>query len=362
MSLPWFIASTFILLVLISLVYDRHALKKVSYTRYFSAKAVYAGEQVEMVEEIMNKKLLSLPWLRLESSIAKGLEFGNQENLGISSGEISQNHVSLFFLRSFRHIKRRHHITCRERGLFVLETATMTTGDLFGLSRSAKTFPLHLELLVYPGLLRFHDLPLPVHSWLGELPVKRWIVEDPFLTAGTREYSAGDSLASINWKATARTGSMQVHQKDYTADSRLVICLNVETSESMWRTVTDVQRIELGIRYAATVAEYAISHGIEVRLLSNGRLDGSGARDSVDTWSIAHTEEFLGLLARLNLDRTVPMSRLMEIEADKGEGDKDYLIITCHRGAELQMAASGLSFLGNGVEWLDIPSEGGGEL
>lgn len=116
MSLPWFIASTFILLVLISLVYDRHALKKVSYTRYFSAKAVYAGEQVEMVEEIMNKKLLPLPWLRLESSIAKGLEFGNQENLGISSGEISQNHVSLFFLRSFRHIKRRHNITCRERG------------------------------------------------------------------------------------------------------------------------------------------------------------------------------------------------------------------------------------------------------
>lgn len=100
----------------------------------------------------------------------------------------------------------------------------------------------------------------------------------------------------------------------------------------MWRTVTDVQRIELGIRYAATVAEYAISHGIEVRLLSNGRLDGSGARDSVDTWSIAHTEEFLGLLARLNLDRTVPMSRLMEIEADKGVGDMDYLIITCHRG------------------------------
>ena len=35
MSLPWFIASTFILLVLISLVYDRNALKKVSYTRYF---------------------------------------------------------------------------------------------------------------------------------------------------------------------------------------------------------------------------------------------------------------------------------------------------------------------------------------
>ncbi|WP_238655223.1 DUF58 domain-containing protein [Paenibacillus piscarius] len=362
MSLPWFIACTFLLLVLVSVIYDRNALKKVSYTRYFSAKAVYAGEQVEMVEEIANKKLLPLPWLRLESSIAKGLEFGDQDNLGISSGEISQNHVSLFFLRSFRHIRRRHQVTCRERGFFVLETATMTTGDLFGLSRSTKTYPLHLELLVYPGLLRFEDLPLPVHSWLGELPVKRWIVEDPFLTAGTREYSAGDSLASINWKATARTGSMQVHQRDYTADTRLVICLNVEISDAMWRTVTDVERIELGIRYAATVADYAISQGVETRLLSNGRLDGFGARDPVDTWPIADTEEFMGVLARFNLDRTVPMSRLLEMEAEKGEGDTDYLIITCHRGAELQTAVSNLSFLGNGVEWLDIPAEGGGGL
>jgi uncharacterized protein (DUF58 family) len=362
MSLPWFIASTLFLLLFVSVIYDRNAIKKVTYTRYFSAKAVYAGEQVEMVEEIMNKKLLPLPWLRLESSIARGLEFGSQENLGISSGEISQNHVSLFFLRSYRHIKRRHNVICRERGLFLLETATMTTGDLFGMSRKSKTFPLQLELLVYPGLLQFHELPLPVHSWLGELPVKRWIVEDPFLTAGTREYSAGDSLASINWKATARTGSMQVHQKDFTADSRLVICLNVEISDSMWRTVTDVERIELGIRYAATVAEYAISHGIETRLLSNGRLDGGGAREPVDTWPISQAEEFLGMLARLNLDRTLPMSRLMEIEAEKDEGDTDYLIITCHRGAELQDAAAVLSFMGNGVEWLDIPEEGGAAL
>ena len=81
----------------------------------------------------------------------------------------------------------------------------------------------------------------------------------------------------------------------------------------MWRTVNDVQRIELGIRYAATVAEYAISHGIEVRLLSNGRLDGSGARDSVDTWSIALSR--ICSLAAIIEGMDGVMSRLMEIEA-----------------------------------------------
>lgn len=357
MSLPWFILSTLLLLLLISFIYQRNALKKVSYTRYFSAASAYEGEQIEMVEEIINRKLLPLPWLRLESSIARGLEFGRQENLGVSSGEIYQNHISLFYLRSYRHIKRRHLVRCERRGLFRLESVTMTTGDLFGMSRKSKTFPLQLELLVYPGLLDLYELPLPIHSWLGELPVKRWIVEDPFLTAGTREYSPGDSLGAMNWKATARTGVMQVHQKDHTADSRLIICLNVEISDSMWRNITDAARIELGIRYAATVADYAVGHGLETGLLCNGRLDGGGERDPVTAESLGSLEEVLGLLARLQLDRTIPMSRLLELEAESCPEGNDYLIITCHRGPELQLAAEELRLLGNGVAWLDIPGE-----
>ncbi|MBY0011324.1 DUF58 domain-containing protein [Paenibacillus typhae] len=356
MSLPWFIISTLSLLMLVSVIYQRNALKKLSYSRYFSASAVYQGEQIEMVEEIVNRKLLPLPWLRLESSLARGLEFGSQDNLGVSSGEIYQNHISLFYLRSYRHIRRRHQIRCTQRGLFRLESVTMTAGDLFGMSRTSKQFPLQLELLVYPQMMDIYELPLPVHSWLGELPVKRWIVEDPFLTAGTREYRPGDSLGVMNWKATARTGVMQVHQKDHTADVRLIICLNVENSDNMWRNITDTERIELGIRYAATVAEYADGHGLETGLMSNGRLDGEP--DAVNAANAGSLLEVLGLLARLQLDRTLPMSRLLELEAENSPSDKDYLIISCHRGAELVHAAEELRLLGNGVAWLDIPAEG----
>lgn len=359
MALPWFILFTGVLLFLISVIYQQNALKAVSYSRYFSNKAAYQGDRIEMVEEIVNAKLLPLPWLRLESSIARGLEFGSQDNLGVSSGEIYQNHISFFYLKAYRHIKRRHVVTCERRGLYRMESVTMTTGDLFGISKRVETFPLQLELLVYPVPVDFHDLPLPIHSWLGELPVKRWIVEDPFLTAGIREYSSGDSMGLVNWKATARTGSMQVHKKDYTADSRLVICLNVEISDSMWRNVTNVERIELGIQYAATVAEYALQHGIETRFICNGRLEDEGERDPVDSGSLTGKEEVLELLAKLVLDRTLPMNRLLELQADSGASDSDFLIITCHQGPELRLAAEQLMQQGNGVEWLVIPEQGG---
>ncbi|MEK5396856.1 DUF58 domain-containing protein [Paenibacillus sp. FSL K6-2859] len=359
MALPWFIFITIALLFLLAVIYEWNGLKALSYTRYFSTKVAYEGDNLEMIEEIVNAKLLPLPWLRLESSIARGLAFGSQDNLGISTGEIYQNHISLFFLKSYRHIKRRHQVICERRGIYRLESVTMTTGDPFGLIRKNKTYPLQLELLVYPNLLNLDDLPLPIHSWLGELPVKRWIVEDPFLTAGIREYSSGDSMGLINWKATARTGTMQVHKKDYTADSRLVICLNIEDSDSMWRAVTDVERIEQGIRYAATIAEYAMRHGIETGFICNGRLDNGGERDPVEAESMAELEDLLELLAKLELDRTLPMSRLLAMQAESGISDTDFLIISCHRGAQLQEAADLLLVLGNGVEWLDIPEQGG---
>lgn len=87
MALPWFIFITVVLLFLLAVIYERNGLKALSYTRYFSTKVAYEGDRLEMIEEIVNAKLLPLPWLRLESSISRGLEFSSQDNLGISTGK-----------------------------------------------------------------------------------------------------------------------------------------------------------------------------------------------------------------------------------------------------------------------------------
>ncbi|MFR9711651.1 DUF58 domain-containing protein [Paenibacillus sp. MB22_1] len=358
MLLPWLLISAVGIIVSLALVYRWRALKGIRYRRYFTERAVFEGDTVEMVEVIANAKLLPLPWLRLESSIAAGLTFGRQSNLNIHAGEIYQNHSSLFHLRPYRQITRSHQVICSRRGWYRLESATMTTGDPFGMNAEVKRFPLDLELLVYPRILELQELPLPNHSWLGELPVRRWIVEDPFLTAGTREYRAGDPLSSINWKATARTGELQVHQRDYTADHRMMICLNLETSDSMWKTVIEPERIELGIRYAATVAEHALRSGLAAGFACNACL-ADGPRETIRITPYASADQFtllLETLARMVLDKTVSMIRLLEIELEAGTTDTDYLIISCHRGEKLVETAELLRQNGNGVEWMDIPA------
>jgi len=99
-------------------------------------------------------------------------------------------------------------------------------------------------------------------------------------------------------------------------------------------------------------------HGIETGFICNGRLDNGGEKDPIEAEPMAELEDLLELLAKLKLDRTLPMSRLLELQAESGISDTDFLIISCHRGAELQEAADLLLLLGNGVEWLDIPEQG----
>lgn len=343
-------------------VYYRWALARVSYDRYFSQTTAFEGDRIEMVERIANRKLLPVPWLRLESFLSRELVFGKQINLDISSGELFQNHLSLFSLRSYRQIVRRHDVHCRKRGHYRLTSVTMTAGDPLGLFRTSRQFPLSIDLLVYPGGIHPDQIPLPRHSLLGELLVRRWIVEDPFLVSGVRDYQAGDSLRSINWKATARTGSLQAHRRDFTADLRLVICLNVETSGAMWGTATDPERIELGIRYAAALVGLAIGKGIPTGLLCNGRIDSETASPLVlpSLGGAVQHEAILAALAKLQLKSAANMAYLLDNEAIEASVRTDYLLISCHRDDKLRESADRLTQMGHGVEWLILPEVRGG--
>jgi|HigsolmetaGSP12D_1036236.scaffolds.fasta_scaffold01341_2 uncharacterized protein (DUF58 family) len=357
MQFHWIVLDGIVLLALLVWVYRRRALKGVTYARHFSRTVAYEGDTIEMVERIANRKLLPVPWLRLESLMPRALVFGQQAGLDIRSGERFQNHQSLFSLRPYRQITRRHRVLCAKRGWYRLQSATMTAGDPLGLATVVRRFPLELELLVYPRGVPLRELPLPSHSWLGDIAVRRWIAEDPFLVAGVREYRSGDPLRAVNWNATARTGTLQVHKRDYTADHRLMICLNLEVTETMWNVVTDPDRIEQGIRYAASALEYAIGLGLAAGFLCNGWVAGQEKRPvraEPETGSL-QAARLLETMAKLQLELSANMAWLLEQEAEAGAQDADYLIVTCHTDEKLRKAADRLKRQGNGVEWMLIP-------
>ncbi|MCA0757999.1 DUF58 domain-containing protein [Paenibacillus sp. N4] len=354
MILFWFIVAAAAILLAQSKLFKSRVLRQIEYRRHFQSKACFRGDQVELVEKISNAKWLPVPWLRVESQLSSHLHFQKQENFQVSSGQLYQNHKSFFSLPPYTKITRKHKITCAKRGWYQLHTVTLTGGDPLGLTNATKQIPLESRMLVYPRPAEVPISELPYHSWQGDRSVRRWIINDPFVIAGVRDYQAGDTYKQINWKATAKTGRMQVHQHDFTADRRLMIYLNVDDAEGMWRSVTDEALIEHGIEWAAGAAEAVIGQGMDVGFAANMPL--SGSRESVRIEPRGGHEQLIGLfecMAMLQIERTELFHQLLQAEADSGFRERDVLVISSYWNDALEKQAERLRWNGNAVAvWL----------
>lgn len=361
MSVHWLLIVTLLVLYVQGKLYQRRGLRGVGYRRHFDRPACFQGEEVQLVEIISNRKLLPLPWLRLESLMQSGLRFQGQSGLDISSGELFQNHRSLFSLMPYTQITRKHRVLCARRGCYDLQSATMTCGDPLGLFVSFRTlqFDRQTRLLVYPERIPLEDIPLPSHSWQGDVSVRRWIVDDPFRIAGVREYRYGDTMNMINWTATARAGSLQVHRRDFTADHRIMIVLNFEITETMWGAVTHPERIEKGIAYAATIAESCLAQGIDTGFACNGpvvdrphqsvRIPPSGGD--------AHLTDLYDTMAMLVIERSEDFAEFMEYDLTQGTSNTDFMIITSYVSEKMERQFERLRQTGNAVQVIPLADD-----
>ncbi|MGM1045124.1 MAG: DUF58 domain-containing protein [Bacillota bacterium] len=319
-------------------LFRRLALRKITYNRSFKVSTCFEGEALELIETIENRKVLPVPWLRVESQFRMGLVFRGQQNLDISEGQFNQNHKSFFSLMPWTKIVRRHYVTAAHRGIYRLGTVSMTSGDLLGSNFVVRSVPLQGKVVVYPEPLDVSEMSLPVQTWMGDMIVRRWIVEDPFLISGIREYRDGDPLKNIHWKASARSGSLQVHRRDATADCRIKLYLNIEDHELMWSKATRPEPVEHGIRLAAGVASHLLSQGMELGLGSNGSLEEE-PNELIDI-PISGGREQLSLiyesLARLELNRAISFHDYMEQELYRLEGSHDILVLSTYVNDRLQ--------------------------
>lgn len=363
MQLWWVLGIALLVMATQALIYRLASRKRLDYAAWFAVGSAYVGDSLELVEQISNRKWLPLPWVRLESSFDLSLQFAGHQDVRIARGQqYHQFHRSVFSLPMMTRITRRHPITCTQRGVYQLTGTVMTVGDLLGSREVSQHVALNSELVVYPAVLRLDALPWPAHRWLGEVLVRRWVVDDPFYTSGSRAYIAGDSLRDINWKATARTGSLMVHQHDFTADSRLLLLVNVEDSPEMWDTQTHPERIEAALTLAATIAYQATVQGAEVGFASNGTAGGDQAGmavagglggDVVQTEVSSgsqHLTLLLETMARMTLARTVGFSRLLAAFVEAGLTGADLLVLTEFVDAPLAEAIADLRSAGNAVE------------
>jgi uncharacterized protein (DUF58 family) len=363
MSIIWIILTTLLVIGFQSYIFSKWGLTRIEYTRSFNKDAVFPRENFEMIDEISNNKLLPLPWVRLETRIDGNLQFfkNREESMDENSEEY---HRTLFSFAPYQKITRKHKVSCRKRGYYRLKTVSITLGDVMGINNRSESVQAEVAVTVYPELISIEEIPLPSHSWLGEVLVKRWIIEDPFLNAGVRQYAHGDSLNLINWKATARTGSLQVSKKEYTADHNLMIYLNFDETDDIWMPILNQELIEKGISYAASIAQMAISKGVSTGFGCNSYLyDPDGSTPTIKkTVRIKpqngnHQLAFIyETMARLEMDRSMNFNRFLQEDINKLI-KTDVLIISLILTPAIKETIAAIENQGNQVEIIMLNNE-----
>lgn len=175
-----------------------------------------------------------------------------------------QYHRSIFSLGPYSTVTRRHKVLCPRRGYYHIKSVAVTAGDLLGLAKNkSREIETDSLVIVYPTTIPISDILNDQTSFTGDVVVRRWIVDDPFMIRGIRAYTGFEPYNRINWKATAKTGELQVHDFDFTSDIRLMVLVNIDVSADQWGAAVDEMRAERALSIAASVVRYALKTALK---------------------------------------------------------------------------------------------------
>jgi uncharacterized protein (DUF58 family) len=131
----------------------------------------------------------------------------------------------------------------------------------------AMTVEKNALITVYPEAVSADRLEIPFRQIIGNVERNRYLYEDKFVFRGIRDYESYDSFSQVNWKASARSGSLMVNQYNETISQEVCILLNMESNGMIRSEAVSEESISL----AAGLVQMFVEQGIQTSLITNGR-------------------------------------------------------------------------------------------
>lgn len=336
MVLILFLLAAVLVAVVEMRLYQKRTFRNFQYRCYFPVTEAREGEEIELVEELVNQKLLPIPWLRSDFSTSKWLDFAGTRSVITDD---TRYVVSFFWMGSHQRIIRRWKVKCRKRGVFTIDKVQLMATDLLGFCLAAQTVETGARITVLPA----PELPVGpeycIQHLIGELTVPRHIVDDPFTIAGIRAYQDFDPMNRINWLATARAGHLMVRECAFTTSPSLAVLLNLHSCDFERDRPIRPELVENGIRLCAGLFEEAGHHNLPLEFSCNGVLPGTD--EPVETQTGMGPEfarELLRLLAQLPMPGQLDFAAWVLQEIPRLHST-DLFVVTAYLTPELAQLA-----------------------
>ncbi|MBO4861571.1 MAG: DUF58 domain-containing protein [Firmicutes bacterium] len=237
------------LLCLISWLWTRTALRKLSIGTDRPDVCGFPGDDLPVRIKLSNSKLLPVVWLSAELPEA-------DRGCVSSEGEAA----AFSWVMGRQTLEWTEELKAVKRGVCSFGHVKASSGDGFGLSEDTKDLPLDggLRVIVFPAL---KDVNVNcILSRLSELEVSRnGFYSDPTLVKNVREYSGSESFKDLNWRLLAKGGELLVNIKEKMDVRRACILVDLESF-----SVTEDPTAQSGGTVRYRVLEDELEHALSV--------------------------------------------------------------------------------------------------
>lgn len=303
-ALSWAIAALLLATVITGFTWPRWLIRHLSVTRS-GPNCAEEGEAICFKVEVENHGWL--PRFMIEvidrlpfAGAAKG-EAGSSEKVLGAVAYIGGSSCQRFDVS----------VICEKRGFYQLGPVGLASSFPLGLAEARQQKNGGVQTLtVYPSIFPIVSLPLvgtptEIHRGGFLLPEGAGAAE----FSGLREYRRGDNPRHVHWPTTARLNELMVKEFEPLASACLYIAIDMSREANAGQGKHSC--FEYAIRIAASIARYACSNGMPIRMAGEGSAKFSIGMGSGE----AHFREALDALAVVDADGNVPYSKVLQAVA-----------------------------------------------
>ena len=263
----------FIGLAIMAIVFEilslKDPLKDISITYDMDMLMAEPDEQITVSYQVTNTGKFPVFYLGLSFSFDEGVRICEDEKWREKHVTRSFTGISVdrsIFLMPYQCIRGRFHISLGKRGIYRLGRCYLEAGDILGLKTAVTTIE-GAKTIVCTANLAENDPEVEVlGGFLGDISVRRFIMEDPSLLVGYKEYTGVEPMKKISWIQSAKAGKLMVKQNDFTLDVDVAIAVNLERSQA---SPADLERC---LELTRTACEKLEEMKIPYAFFSNGDL------------------------------------------------------------------------------------------
>ncbi len=273
--------------------------------RTVSSREIRLGESTEAWLTVHNRKGLPASWIFWKDHIDRALDVEGAACHFMSLPSM-QKHDLKYRLHSTR------------RGFFRVGPTVLETSGPFGLIRRFLVGESVDFLTVLPHTVAIGKGLAQGQRPVHQVPRRKSLFEDPSRFMGLRAYRPGDSMRRIHWRASARSGVLQVKLFEPTvlAGVLLAVDMGLESyPESRSKKDSIDPLLEFVITAAASLGEYVLAGDQSVGLISNGT---DAAELFPEDWSGGSFRRLESAIESTHLKGTADVYQPVDVPPAKG--------------------------------------------